>query len=71
MALRDAAASQLVGHGHPRNILQPLQQSSEETLGSVGITPILNQNVEHDAVLIRRPPKIVLCRYTRRRLSPG
>jgi hypothetical protein len=40
--------------------LQSLQRSSEATLGSVGITPILNQNVEHDAVLIHRAPEIVL-----------
>ena len=71
MALRDAGASQLVGHDHRRHILQSIQQSSEETLGSVGITPILNQNVEHDAVLIHRPPKTVLYRHTHRRLSPG
>ena len=62
MALRGAVASRLVGHDHPRHILQSLQQSSEETLGSVGITPILNQNVEHDSVLIHRAPEIVLLR---------
>ena len=60
MALRDAVASQLVATINPRHILQSLQQSSEETLGSVGITPILNQNVEHDAGLIHRAPEIVL-----------
>ena len=60
MALRDAAASQLVGHDHPRHILQSLQQSSEETPGSVRITPIVDQNVEHDAVPIHSAPKIVL-----------
>ena len=32
MALLDAVASQLVGHEHPRLILQSLQQSSEEVL---------------------------------------
>ena len=36
MALRDAVASQLVATINPRHILQSLQQSSEETLGSVG-----------------------------------
>jgi hypothetical protein len=60
MALRDAVAFQLVSHDHPRHILQTLQQSSEETLGSVGITPLLNQNVEQDADLIHRAPEIVL-----------
>ena len=37
-----------------------LKKRLEETLGSVGITPILNQTVEHDAVLIHRAPEIVL-----------
>jgi hypothetical protein len=60
MALRDTVAFQLVSHDHPRHILQAVQQSSEETLGSVGITPILNQNVEHDAVLIHSAPEILL-----------
>ena len=60
LSVLDAVASQLVGRDHPRHILQSLQQSSEETLGSVGVTPTLNQNVEHDAVLIYRAPETVL-----------
>jgi len=60
LALSDAIAAQLVGHDHPRHILQALQKSPEEALGSVGIAPGLNKDIEHDAVLIDGAPEIVL-----------
>jgi hypothetical protein len=48
-----------VGNNHPRHILQTLQQALEEPLRSVGIAPGLNQNIEHNAILIDGAPKIV------------
>ena len=60
LTLSDAIAPQLVGHDHPRHILQTLQQPREEALCSIGITPGLNQDVEHDTLLIDGAPKIVL-----------
>ena len=60
MALRDAVASQLVGHDHPRHVLQSLQQPPEEALGGIGIAPVLNEDVEHNTVLIHGTPEIVL-----------
>ena len=60
MTLSDAVASQLVSHDHPRQILQAFQQSSEEALGGVGIAPVLNKDVEHNAILIHGTPKVVL-----------
>ena len=60
MALRHAVASQLVGHDHPRHILQTLQQPPEETLGRFGVATFLNQDVEHNAILIHGAPEIVL-----------
>src|ERR1700739_2176368 len=60
MTLSDAVASQLVCHDHPRHILQTLQQLSEKAPGSFGITPGLNEDVEHDAILIHSTPEIVL-----------
>ena len=60
MTLSDAVASQLVSHDHPRQILQAFQQPSEEALGGVGIAPVLNKDVEHNAVLIHGTPKVVL-----------
>jgi hypothetical protein len=40
--------------------LQPCQQPPEEARGSIGITPALNKDVEHNAVLIHGTPEIVL-----------
>ena len=59
-ALGDTVASQLVSHDHPRHILQPCQQPPEEALGSFGIAPVLNKDVQHDAILIHGTPEIVL-----------
>jgi hypothetical protein len=59
-ALSDTVASQLVSHDHTRHILQPCQQPPEEARGSSGITPALNKDVEHNAVLIHGTPELVL-----------
>jgi hypothetical protein len=37
LALRHTVASQLVGHDHPRHILQTLQQAPEEALWHLGV----------------------------------
>jgi hypothetical protein len=60
LALSDAVASQLVSHDHSRHVLQALEQSPEEALGSIGISPVLNKDVEHNTVLIHGTPEIVL-----------
>ena len=44
----------------PRFVLQTLQQPFEEALCGAGIAPDLDQDVEHNAMLIHRPPKIML-----------
>jgi len=46
-------------HDHARNILKAFQQPAKEALRGVGIPPWLNEDVEHDAVLIDRSPKIM------------
>jgi hypothetical protein len=43
-----------------KHILQTLQQPREEALCSIGITPSLNEDIEHNAVLIDCRPEIVL-----------
>jgi hypothetical protein len=53
-------ASQLVRHHHPRHILRALQQPLEEPPSAFGIRPALNEDVEHDAVLIHVTPEILL-----------
>jgi hypothetical protein len=60
MTLRHPIASQLVGDDHSRHILQALQQTPEEPLGSFPITSLLDQNIEDDTVLIHGTPKIML-----------
>ena len=60
MTLSDPITAQLVSHDHPRFILQTLKQSLEEALRCLGIAPRLNQNVEHNAMLIDGPPHIML-----------
>src|SRR5476649_2763472 len=56
----DAVASQLIRHNHARSILESLQQPPKETLRGVAVPPWLNQDVEHNAILIHGTPKIVL-----------
>jgi hypothetical protein len=58
-ALGHTVAFQFIGYDHARHILQALQQSFEEALGRFAITPSLNQDVEHDAILIHRTPQIM------------
>jgi hypothetical protein len=60
MAPCHAVASQLVGHDHPRHILQTLEQAPEETPGGCGIAPHLNEDVEYNTLLIYGAPQIVL-----------
>ena len=60
LALSYTVASQLIGHDHARHILKAFQQPSEETLCCFGIPPWLNEDVEHNAVLIHGAPQIVL-----------
>ena len=60
LALGHAVAPQLIGQDRARDILQAFQQSSKETLCGLGISPRLNEDVEHDTVMIHRTPKIML-----------
>jgi hypothetical protein len=60
LALSHAVASQLIGHDHAGHILKAFQQTPEETLCCFGIPPWLNENVEHNALLIHGAPQIVL-----------
>jgi hypothetical protein len=60
LALCDTATSRFIGHDHARHILQTLQQPSNESYGCFGIPPRLNEDVEHDAILIHGTPNIVL-----------
>ena len=58
--LRRGIARQLVGDQHPRRLALLPQQPAQEALGCLLVAPALHQHVEHDAVLIDRPPQPVL-----------
>jgi len=60
LPLSHTVASQLVSHDHARHILKAFQQAPKEAFGCLGIPPWLNEDVEHDAILIHGTPKIVL-----------
>ena len=55
-ALRYAVAAQAVGDDLPWLVFQAGQQALEKALGSRGIPPLLDQDVEHDTVLVHRAP---------------
>ena len=60
LAVCHAVTLQFVGHDHPRHILKAFQQPAKESFGRVAVSPSLNKDVEHHALLIHRAPKIVL-----------
>ena len=60
MASSDTIAPELVSHDHSRDVLQTLQKPPEEALGGVGIAPGLNEDVEHNAILIDDAPEVML-----------
>lgn len=59
LPLRRAVGAQLVGDHDPRSPALPLQQLAEQPLGRLPVSPALDQNVEHDAVLIHGAPEIM------------
>ena len=60
LALGDAIAAQLVGHYDAWLILQTLQQLLEKALRGLGVTAWLNQDVEHNPILVDGAPEVVL-----------
>ena len=60
LAQSHAVASQLIRHDHAWHVIEALQQSSKEAFGCLGIPPLLNEDVENEAVLIHGTPRIVL-----------
>ena len=58
-SMGDAITAQTVGDEAPGLVLQTLQQVLEEALGGCAVPAVLHENVEHDTMLIHRPPQIV------------
>ena len=59
LASGSAVAAQLVGHDHPWDILQAVQQFTEKPPSGTGVTPALDHDIEHLAVLVDRTPEVV------------
>ena len=57
--MRGTVAAQAVGDEAARLVPQPVQQSLEKALCGGGIPAILHEDIEHDPVLVHRPPEIV------------
>ncbi len=57
--MRNPVAPQAVGDQAPGLILETGKQPLEETLGGGGVPPILDQDVEHDPLLIHRSPEVM------------
>jgi hypothetical protein len=58
-AVSNTVAAQAIGDQTSRLVLQPSQQALEEALGSRPVATVLHHNIQHDAVLVHRPPQIM------------
>jgi hypothetical protein len=58
-SLSHAITSQFVSHDDSRFVSQSDEQPSEETLRRLAIAAALNQDIEHDTVLVHGTPKIM------------
>ena len=56
---RCAVAAQLVGDHHTRNPPLPLHQLAQQALRGLRVPPALDEDVQHHAMLIDRPPEPV------------
>jgi len=57
--VRGSVASELVGYQPSRFATLPFQQLPEESLGSIGASPTLDQDIDHVTVLVDSAPEIV------------
>src|SRR5215208_5959210 len=60
LTLRGAVAGQLVRDHDTRGPALLLEQLAEQALGGLFVPPALDQDVEHDPILVDRPPEPVL-----------
>src|SRR5215212_9676096 len=60
VCLGGVVAGQLVCDHHTRHAGLPLQQLAEQALGGPLVAPALDQNIEHDPILVDSPPEPVL-----------
>src|SRR3954453_12657616 len=60
LTLRGAVAGELVRDHHTRGPALLFQQLPEQAFGAPLAPPLLDENVEHDPILVDRPPEPVL-----------
>src|SRR5215207_9871477 len=60
LTLRGTVAGQLVRDHDTRHAGLPLQQLAKQALGGLLVAPALDENVEHDPILVDGPPEPVL-----------
>src|SRR5215207_8212743 len=60
LTLRGAVARQLVHDHHTRHAGLALQQLAKQAFGGPLVAPALDQDVEHDPILVDSPPEPVL-----------
>src|SRR5215510_7197232 len=60
LALGGSVALELIGDDHARDVGQSFEQLTEELLRSPLVPATLHQDIQHIAVLIHRPPEIVV-----------
>ena len=60
LVFRGAVAGQLVRDHHTRDPALLFQQLAEQALGGPLVPPALDQNVEHDPILVDSPPQPML-----------
>jgi hypothetical protein len=58
-SVRHRVTGELVGDQHPGHVLQAREQLAEEPGGGLGVAPGGDQDVQHGAVLIHRPPQVL------------
>jgi hypothetical protein len=64
-------AFELIGDHHSRDVLQALEQLTEELLRRLLVAPTLHQNIVDLAVLIHRPPEVLTIAVGRVLSWPG
>src|SRR6266487_9146 len=57
---RRTITGEFVGNDHARDVGEPFEQLTEKSFGCMLVTSALYQDIQHVAVLIHRPPQVVL-----------
>jgi hypothetical protein len=55
LAVGSGVAPQLVGDEHTRGSTLLLEELAEQTFGGLLVAPALDENIEHEAVLVTAP----------------